>query len=51
MESLNKGSTNMTPPVAWQTFAGFFLAALGVGMGWALGNWIILMLARLVTLH
>jgi hypothetical protein len=46
-----KGSTNMTPPVAWQTFAGFFLAALGVGMGWALGNWIILMLARLVTLH
>jgi hypothetical protein len=39
----------MMPPVAWQTWAGFFLASLGAGMGWALGNWIILMLARLVT--
>jgi hypothetical protein len=37
------------PSPTWQTFAGFFLAALGAGMGWALGNWIILMLARLLT--
>lgn len=34
---------------SWNNFAGAFLVALGLGMGWALGNWIIVMLARLIT--
>jgi hypothetical protein len=39
----------MLPPPTWQTFVGFFLAALGAGIGWVLGNWFVLMLARAIT--
>lgn len=40
----------MNPPApTFLTFAGFFIAALAVGMGWALGNLLIVWFARLVT--
>jgi len=31
----------MIPAPTWQTFAGFFLAALGAAMGWATGLFLI----------
>jgi hypothetical protein len=31
----------MLPSPSWQTFVGFFLAALGVAMGWFTGAFII----------
>ncbi len=39
----------MTPPCTWQTFCGFFLAALGVAIGWGLGLFIVAQVTRLLV--
>jgi len=38
----------MTPSPTWQTFAGFFLAALGVALGWGFGLFIVAQITRLL---
>lgn len=39
----------MNPQPTATTFAAWFLVALAVGIGWALGNWLVVMLARILT--
>ncbi len=39
------------PTPTWQTFVAYFLAALGAGIGWPLGNLLITFLARAILVH
>ena len=39
------------PTPTWQTFVAYFLAAFGAGIGWALGNLVVVFLSRLLLTH
>jgi hypothetical protein len=42
---------NAMPTPTWQTLVAYFLAALGAGIGWSLGNLVVVFLSRLILIH
>jgi hypothetical protein len=42
---------NTMPTPTWQTFVAYFLAALGAGIGWSLGNLVVVFLSRVILSH
>jgi hypothetical protein len=48
---LARGMGNTMPTPTWQTFVAYFLAAFGAGIGWSLGNLLVVFLSRVILTH